>query len=111
MVLTRADITGSPALTICPKSGSAPRQKTPAECAAAEQKPTGIVAMRSAPVILGNFIDSGSCRPQSLIGLMRMSQRRSAYTVQTPSCIVDTVIVRPPCLPPAAVSAIVLYWL
>ena len=104
-------MTGSPALTIWPKSGSAPRQKTPAECAAAEQNPTGAVSMRSLMESLGKVILSGSWRPQILIGLIRMIQRRSAYRVHTPSCIVDTVMVRPPYLPPTAVSAIVLYWL
>jgi len=111
MVLTSADMTGSPALTIWPNSGSAPRQKTPAECAAAEHTPTGRVAMTSDAVILGIVIFSGVCRPQSLIGLRRMNHRTSAYSVQTASCIVETVIVKPPYLPPTAVRAIVLYWL
>ena len=39
------------------------------------------------------------------------SQRRPAYRVHTPSCRVETVIVRPLCLPPTALSAIVLYML
>ena len=62
-------------------------------------------------VIFGTFIRSGVCSPHSLIGLTETTHSTSAYSVHTPSCIVDTVIVSPPVLPPTAESAIVLYWL
>lgn len=45
MVLTRAEKTGSPALTIWPKvTEPALRARTDDECAAAEQKATGSIA-------------------------------------------------------------------
>ena len=41
------------------------------------------------------------CCVCTVIGFQLMSHSVNAYSEHTPSCIVDTVIVRPPCLPPA----------
>merc|ERR1712091_421028 len=60
-------------------------------------------------VDFGSDCLSGAWRPQSLTGLRPMSQRMSAYAAQTPSCIVDTVMVMPAVLPPTASSAPLLY--
>merc|ERR1719258_568552 len=64
--------------------------------------------MRSSLLNFGTSIFSGICRPHSLIGFILLSQRRPAYSVHTPSCMVETVMVRPPYLPPTAASASVL---
>ena len=64
-MLTSAEKTGSPALTIWPnETEPAFSASTDAECAAAEQKATGIILKRSLALILGVFCRVGATRPQ-----------------------------------------------
>ena len=77
-MLTIALMTGSPALTIWPKSGSPPRANTDEECAAAAQKPTGTVLMMSSFVDLGSACLSGAWKPQSLTGFKPMTHKIKA---------------------------------
>mmetsp|Transcript_22268 Transcript_22268/g.69712 ORF Transcript_22268/g.69712 Transcript_22268/m.69712 type:complete len:227 (-) Transcript_22268:2-682(-) len=109
MVLTMAESTGSPALTIWPKSGSPPSAKTDDECAAAAQKPTGRVLTTSAEVEAGRGCESGHWRPHSLTGFEPTSHRKPAYAAHTPSCMVETVIVMPARFPPTESRAALLY--
>ena len=88
---------------------SPPSAKTDALCAAAAQKPTGMVLRMSVNLVPGSFWRSGVWRPQSLMGLKLSTQSTIAYAAQTPSCIVDTVMVMPAVLPPTASSAPLLY--
>ena len=70
-----------------------------------------MVLMKSLKVIFGKGWLSGACRPNSFTGFRRITHNTIAYSAQTPSCIVDTVMVRPACLPPAAFNAPELYCL
>ena len=64
-MLTSAEKTGSPALTIWPnETEPAFSASTDAECAAAEQKATGSILTRSEAVIFGGACFVGAAKPQ-----------------------------------------------